>query len=339
MDTPPPPSPLVHVTRGDTVESLHYGHYAVAAPDGSIVEGSGDIHFVTYPRSALKPIQALQLITSGAADAYGLGDIHLSLACSSHWAEPFHVDAVSAWLTDLSCTEGDLICGQDYPYNEAAKEALLRQNVERSRVFHNCSGKHAGFLTTCRHLSHDIAGYDEFDHPIQIRYREDLSLVTGVDAGNYSWGIDGCALPAPALPLVDVAKSMARLACPETLPAPEAAAINRLSEAIATAPEYFWGTAAPCSDLAQVTHGRIIAKIGAEGYMAAMIRNRGLGIAIKVSDGTRRAVTVALFGVLQKMGLLTTLEQTALKNHIMPPVLNSRGTIIGDLRPSPETFS
>ena len=169
--------------------SLHYGHYTVATSDGSIVEGSGDIHFVTYPRSALKPIQALQLITSGAADAFGLGDTHLSLACSSHWAEPFHVDAVSAWLADLSCTEDDLICGRDYPLDEAAKESLLRQNVDRSRVFHNCSGKHAGFLTTCRHLSHDITGYDEFDHPIQIRYREDLSLVTGVDAGSYSWGM------------------------------------------------------------------------------------------------------------------------------------------------------
>ncbi len=338
MNNPLSPSPLVNVTRGDEIESLHYGHYAVAAPDGSIVEGSGDIHFVTYPRSALKPIQALQLITSGAADAYGLESTHLSLACSSHWAEPFHVDAVSAWLADLSCREDDLICGRDYPYDESAKEALLRQNVDRSRVFHNCSGKHAGFLTTCRHLSHDITGYDEFDHPSQIRYREDLSLTTGVDAGSYSWAIDGCALPAPALPMVDVARAMARLASPATLPPPEAGAITRLCDAIAAAPTYFWGTAAPCTDLAQITQGRIIAKIGAEGYMAAMIRDKGLGIAIKVSDGTRRAVTVALFGVLQKMGLLTASEQTALKKHIMPSVLNSRGAIVGDLRPSPETF-
>ncbi len=334
-----PPSPLVNVTRGDEIESLHYGHYTVASPDGSIVEGSGDIHLVSYPRSALKPIQALQLITSGAADAYGLEATHLSLACSSHWAEPFHVDAVSAWLDNLSCTEDDLICGQDYPYDEAAKQDLLRQNVKRSRLFHNCSGKHAGFLTTCRHLSHNIKEYDEFDHPSQVRYRQDLSLLTGTDADNYSWGIDGCALPAPALPMVDVARAMARLACPETLPAPEAGAINRLSEAITVAPEYFWGTAAPCTDLAKVTQGRIIAKIGAEGYMAAMIRDKGLGIAIKVSDGTRRAVTVALFGVLQKMGLLTASEQTALKNHITPHILNSRGTIVGYLQPSPETFT
>ncbi len=333
------PSPLVDLTRGNEIESLHYGHYVVATPNGSIVEGTGNIHFVTYPRSALKPIQAIQLITSGAADAYRLENTQLSLACSSHWAEPFHVEAVSAWLTNISCTEDDLICGRDYPYDEAAREALLRQNVDRSRIFHNCSGKHAGFLTTCRHLSYDMRGYDAFDHPSQVRYRDDLSLVTGVDSGNYSWGIDGCALPAPALPMIDVARAMARLASPEKLPAPEASAINRLSNAITAAPAYFWGTASPCTDLIKITQGRIIAKIGAEGYMAAMVRDAGLGISIKITDGTRRAVTVALFGVLKKMDLLTSAEQAALKHHMIPPVFNSRGTIVGELRPSLVTFN
>ena len=141
--TLPPPSPLVHVTRGDTVESLHYGHYA-GGTRWIDCGGQRRYPFRDYPRSALKPIQALQLITWGRPTPLGLETSTSALACSSHWAEPFHVDAVSAWPND-SCTEGDLICGQDYPYNEAAKEALLRAKCGRSRVFHRCSGKHAGF--------------------------------------------------------------------------------------------------------------------------------------------------------------------------------------------------
>lgn len=338
MSEPAPPVPLVDVTRGAATESIHYGHFVVAIPDGTITDGAGDPNFVTYPRSALKPIQALHLVESGAADAFRLEDKHLCLACSSHWAEPFHVDTVSAWLEDLSCEENDLVCGKDYPYDEDAKEALLRQNVDRSRIFHNCSGKHAGFLTTCRHLSYDIEGYDAFDHPSQKQYRENLCSLTGMDANGYNWGIDGCALPAPALPMNDVAHAMAKLSDPQGLPGDKGAAITRLCDAIAAAPEYFWGTGASCTELARVTEGRIIAKIGAEGYMAVIVRDKKLGISIKAVDGTRRAVIVALFGVLRKLQLLSREEQAALQRHITPPVLNSRGDAVGELRPSHETF-
>jgi len=332
------PIPLVDVTRGGEIESLHFGHFTVATPDGSIVDGAGDERFVTFPRSALKPIQALHLVESGAADAYRLEDKHLCLACSSHWAEPFHVDTVSAWLEDLSCSETDLICGEDYPLDEGAKEALLRQNVERSRIYHNCSGKHAGFLTTCRHLSYDIEGYDAFDHPNQIQYRENLSSLTGKDADTYAWGIDGCALPAPALPMNDVARAMAKLADPSSLAGNRGEAITRLCDAIAATPEYFWGTGASCTELARVTKGRIIAKIGAEGYMVVIVRDKKLGISIKATDGTRRAVVVALFGVLQKLDLLTQEEKAALQHHITAPIKNSVGDVVGNVRPSSETF-
>lgn len=332
------PSPLVEVTRGNVIESIHYGHYAVAVPDGSIVEGSGNVDFVTYPRSALKLIQALQLVESGAADAYRLKNQHLSLACSSHWAEAFHVEAICKWLNNLSCTEDDLLCGRDFPYDEVAKEELLRQNGDRRKLFHNCSGKHAGFLTTCRHLSYDIDCYDTFQHPSQVRYREDLSLLTQTNADQYPWGIDGCSLPAPALPMGDVARAMAKLTSSKKISDSKFDAINRLCSAVAEKPEYFWGTKAPCTELAQITRGRLIAKIGAEGYMAVIVRDKGLGISIKVSDGSRRAVIVALFGVLKKLGLLKPREQNALQHHIKTPLTNTKGKIVGGLQPSLETF-
>lgn len=325
------PAPLVEVTRNGVVESVHYGHVAVANYKGEILKGAGDVNTITYPRSAMKPIQALALIESGAAKAFNLDPKHICLACASHWGEPYHIETVRDWLIMIDCTEEDLTCGHDFPINVDEMEKILAGGGKRERIYHNCSGKHAGFLTLARHLGHDL-DYGNFDHPVQKTYRENLSILIDADADGLDWGIDGCTLPAPALPLGLMATAFARLSAPSVLDNAKKMAALTIFDAISQEPNYLWGTDGPGSDIVRLTRGRVIAKIGAEGYMAAADRQSGLGIALKISDGARRPVCVALIGVLEELGMLHDEEIKALDMHHRPPVANSGGEIVGELR-------
>ncbi|MCH7888955.1 MAG: asparaginase, partial [Proteobacteria bacterium] len=203
---------VAEVWRGAVVESVHFGVAAVANADGEIVHGWGDPSVVTYPRSALKPIQAIALVETGAHRAYRLEERHLALACASHLGEPMHVDLVERWLETLGLSEQALACGPDYPIDVDAAHALIRAGRDKSRLYHNCSGKHCGFLTVARHMGWDVAGYGERDHPAQRRYLDSLSELLGRDARALDFGVDSCTLPAAALSVGDAAVVMARFA-------------------------------------------------------------------------------------------------------------------------------
>ncbi len=136
---------LVEVTRGPLVESVHRGSVAVADRDGGSFFALGDLETPVYPRSSLKPIQALPLVESGAADAFGLSDAEIALACASHSGEPMHTERVAAWLARIGCGEKDLACGAHPSRYEPVAEAMLLRGEAPTRLHNNCSGKHAGF--------------------------------------------------------------------------------------------------------------------------------------------------------------------------------------------------
>src|SRR5215469_15581936 len=160
------PNPaLVEIMRGSLVESVHRGSIAVADTSGKIVFALGEIERPVYPRSSLKPIQALPLLESGAADAFGLGDEEIALACASHSGEPMHTDRVTAWLSRIGCQESDLACGPHPVRYEPVWEAMLKRGEQPTRIHNNCSGKHTGFLTVARHRHVPTAGYERREHP------------------------------------------------------------------------------------------------------------------------------------------------------------------------------
>jgi L-asparaginase II len=325
---------LVEVTRNGTVESRHFGAAVVCDFRGNTIESWGDMEQLVFPRSALKPMLAIQLVESGASDHYTLSDAELSLACSSHQGEKIHQDLVAAWLTRLGLTEAHLACGAVLPEDTESAHQLLASGQRGCRIHHNCSGKHSGFLTTALHLDLPLDGYHLYEHPLQQLSLDILSDLAGIDLKQYPMGIDGCGLPAPTMPLLQLGLATARFANPVDLSDTRAQAIYRLHDAITNEPLYIAGHGSVVSELNEVTQGAVLAKTGAEGVVTAALPKRGLGIAVKIADGSNRARSVALLAILDHLHALSDDEKHKLQAHISPTLVNSRGLAVGVIRPA-----
>lgn len=325
---------LVEVTRNTTVESRHFGAAIVCDYKGKIIESWGDANRLIFPRSALKPMLAIQLIESGASDHFALNDAELSLACSSHQGEPIHQTLVSSWLTRLGLTENHLACGAALPEHIESAHQLLTSGQQGCRIHHNCSGKHTGFLTTALHLGLPLDDYHLIEHPLQQLSLEILSDLADIDLKQYPMGIDGCGLPAPTMPLLQLALTAARFAKPVNLSDERAQAIYRLHQAITNEPLYIAGHGSVVSELNEATKGKVLAKTGAEGIIIAALPERGLGVAVKIADGSERARSVALLAILEHIGALSDEEKHKLQRHISPTIVNSRGLVVGEIRPA-----
>ncbi len=324
---------VAEVWRGSVVESVHFGVAAVANADGKIVHGWGDPAVVTFPRSALKPIQAVALVETGAHQEYGLDSRHIALACGSHRGEPFHADLIDEWLKRLGLGEQALACGPDFPGDPEAAHALIRAGRGKSRIYHNCSGKHCGFMTVARHMGWQVDGYNDLDHPAQQRYLEVLSDVLGRDAHTLAFGSDQCTLPCAALSVGDMAVAMARFAAARVSSADRKASILLIHEAMRGFPRYVSGTGQPNEDLIRATAGRVLVKTGAEGYLAAFVPASGLGIALKIADGNPRARIVVFLALLRELKLLDATAEKSLIGLFEVPVFNSVGETVGRIRP------
>ncbi len=326
---------LVEVTRGGWVESRHRGAAAVVDASGRILLAWGDVERPVYPRSAIKPLQALPLLETGAADRFGLGAAELALACASHRGEPLHLAVLQPWLARVGLSVGDLGCGSHSPGDPAAAAALIRAGDEPSALHNNCSGKHAGFLTTARHLGEPVLGYIGAAHPVQQRVLGALEAMTGLDLSRAPRGIDGCGIPVIGVPLTGLARAMARLADRTGLPTERASAAQRLLDAMATAPLMVSGTEGADTALLRIAGNVIRPKGGAEGVCCAALPQQGLGIALKIDDGGARAVYVALGGLLARLGLLDDGQRRALAELFRPTVRNVGGLVVGEVRPGP----
>ena len=322
---------LVEITRGDLVESVHRGSIAIADADGAIAFALGDVDTPVYPRSSLKPVQALPLLESGAAEAFGLSDEEVALACASHSGEPMHTTRVAAWLERIGCTANDLACGAHSVRYEPVWEAMVKRGEAPTRIHNNCSGKHTGFLTVARHWDVATAGYEKHDHPVQRAVAKALGELSGI-GGELPWGVDGCAAPNFALPLTGFARALAKLAAPAALPAPRASAAKRIVRAMTAHPELVSGTGRACAILMRAAKGRVAVKTGAEGFFAAMIPELGFGIALKIDDGAGRASETTMAAILDKFGLLG--DDKPAHDMLRAPVTNTRNTIVGERRPA-----
>lgn len=323
---------LVEVTRGGIVESVHRAAIAVADAHGRVVAEWGDADAPVFPRSAIKMIQALPLIESGAADAFSLSDEHFALACASHSGEPMHTGRVGAWLGAIGATDSDLRCGPHFPYGEPSRDAMIRAGERPLHIHNNCSGKHTGFLTVARHLGVPLSDYVDTSHPVQLAVMDALASVAGVPVGVWSIGIDGCSAPNFALPLSRWAYAMARLATGQGLPPSRARAAQRLSAATIAHPELMSGTDRACASFIRACEGRATVKTGAEGVYVAILPERGLGVALKVEDGASRASETLMAAMLVKLGMMDAQHPVA-QQYVDAPVKNWEGLVVGSRRP------
>ncbi len=324
---------LVNVIRGEYVESTHRGSAVVVHSDGEVLFEAGNPLVQIYARSCIKPVQALPMVLSGTADQLKLTPRELAICCASHNGEKMHTDTVQAMLDKAGLSADYLNCGSHPPYSTEAYEELLSQGKKPGTIHNNCSGKHAGMLLEAKHSGYDLEGYTDMDHPIQRKALEQLAELSGLDPTEIPAGQDGCGLPTYLLPLERLAYTYARLASPEGLGENMEAAIHRLTSAMVQYPEMVGGTGEFDTILMQETRGRVIGKIGAEGVFCMAVPERGLGIALKIDDGNRRAAYPAAMEILQQLRLLEPEEMNRLSGFHKPVQKNHRGEDVGSIEP------
>jgi L-asparaginase II len=327
---------LVEVLRGALVESRHRGAVAVVDADGAAVLALGDGTQPVYPRSAVKPIQALPLIESGAADRYGFGDEDIALACASHGGEPAHVAVAARMLARAGLDAGALECGAHWPSHQPSSQALARSAAAPSALHNNCSGKHAGFLCVACAAGADHRGYVGPGHPVQREVRAALESLAGVGLSEDQCGIDGCAIPTWAVPLTALAHAFARFGTGRGLGQSRAKAAARIRAAIAAQPYYVAGTGRFCTEIMMRFRARVLVKTGAEGVFCGALPEQGLGIALKCDDGATRAAEVAMAATIARFLPLSDEERAGLEPRLRPVLRNWNGTTVGGLRPSDE---
>ncbi len=323
---------LVEITRGPLVESRHRAAYALVDSEGRVLRSAGDIERPVYPRSAIKSLQALALVESGAAAAFGLSQTEIALACASHQGEAQHVEAVAAWLARIGMGEPDLACGPQLPGRPESVEALFSGGGRPCQLHNNCSGKHSGMLTLALHLKAPTRGYLKIHHAVQQRIIGILESMTSMDMGRAPTAIDGCGIPTIGLPLANWALAMARLGNPDDQPDGRQEACRIVREACAAAPFMLGGTGDFVSDAMAVLGTRALIKNGAEGVFCASFPELGLGLALKVDDGAARAAAVLMARILLSLGILGEAELEELAESWGRPVRNRAGLEVGEQR-------
>lgn len=349
--------PIFHLTRGETVESIHYGAVAVVDASGKLVAWHGDPDVTTYLRSSAKPFQAMPLLEHGGKQHYGLTQREIALTCASHSGTDEHVAVVRSIQAKTGVAESDLMCGTHPPYHKATADALRARGEAPTPNRHNCSGKHTGMLAYARLLGYlpgpNSLPYIDPSHLVQQDILRTFAEMCDLSPAQVKVGIDGCSAPNFAVPLRNAALAVARLCDPSRLLEARAAICHEISAAMLAYPDMIGGPDSFDTLLMQAVPGRLICKGGAEGYQVfglmpgtLGVGSPALGVAFKISDGdlkghnrpvedprgrVRPAVALEL---LRQMGVTGLIENQILSEYGPSfPVDNWRKIVVGIAEP------
>lgn len=333
--------PLVELTRGGIVESIHLGALAAVDSDGILLAAFGNSDMVSFPRSSMKPFQALPLVENGGMEAFGLTDEELAIICASHAGTNEHVRVLKSIHQKVGLQLSDLQCGVHWPIDKetAFQMRLLGETPDSYR--HNCSGKHSGMLTQAKLLEQSLDDYLTPVHLVQQNIRRAVSSMCGIHRDDMIFGVDGCSAPVYAMPLSSFAWAIARLVDPVNLDEERQIACQRITSAMIAYPEMVAGPGQLDSVLMQVMSGKVIAKGGAEGYQligvmpgAIAENSKGIGIAFKIADGdpSRRATQRVVVEMLKALGFEAEMASEAFASFNQPILRNFRGIEIGNIR-------
>jgi len=314
---------MVEVTRSGEIESFHQGVAALVNSSGEILKEWGDSSKLIYPRSALKPIQSLNLYKDGIADLLNISDEYIALTTASHHSESFHQKMIIDWLEKINLNEENLCCGPDWPRNLEDKfEVKINSKIKR-RIFHNCSGKHCGHLAVSKYRDLPIENYNQNNHTIQ---KELISLIENLSKYKIKKiGIDGCTLPNPLIPIKKFAYAMAQIADYNKLNENSDIA-KRIFESCTKFPELTGGTNSINCALTKLSKGKIFFKNGAEGVFVAIIPEKKAALVVKIDDGASRAAEVAIAGLISELNII---DEEKLQKFKKSPVKNSADQTIG----------
>ncbi|HWL37962.1 MAG TPA: asparaginase [Frankiaceae bacterium] len=317
---------VAEVVRSGFVESRHSGSVVALRPDGSVAFAVGDVDVPIYPRSSNKPMQAAGVLRLGIAEKYGLDDTHVAVATASHSGEPMHIEVVRDLLSRAGVAESELATPPDFPIDVEAMHAVVQHGGGKTRIQHNCSGKHASFLAACAAQGWPTDGYRDPAHPLQVHLRAVVEELSGEPVAGI--GVDGCGAPIFALTLVGLARAFGRIAT-----AAEGSPEALVAQAIRNQPLLMGGTGRDVSRLVAAVPG-IIAKDGAEGVYAAALPD-GTAVALKIDDGTQRARPPVMVAALRALGV--TGDEGELDAIASPEVLGG-GVRVGEVRAVPGLF-
>jgi L-asparaginase II len=292
---------LVDLTRGALVESRHAGAIAVVRATGEVVAAVGDIAAPIYPRSAIKPLQAIACLESGAADRFGFGPREIALASASHSGTADHAELAASMLRRAGLTLQALGCGVHDPLDAATTRELIRAGMAPSALNHNCSGKHAAMLATAVHMGEPADGYWRPDHPVQVRIARVLAEMTGATLAPDVCGIDGCSVPNWAIPLSGLAQAFARFTTWHDIGADRAVVCRRIAEACWAHPGLVAGPGRLDTEVMTRLPRLVLTKGGAEGAYCGAFPELGLGFALKIDDGAKRAAETAAVAVISRV--------------------------------------
>jgi L-asparaginase II len=333
--------PILEVTRGGVVESIHYGAFVVADSHGGILQSWGSVDVVTFLRSSAKPFQAIPLIEAGGVEQFGFSEKQLALMCASHTGSDEHVAIAKSIQELIGATEEMLVCGTHPPSDKEAEYRLIQEGSRPTPNRHNCSGKHSGMLALAILTGESVEGYSEPGHPIQQKIMATFSEMFDLPTENIGIGIDGCSVPTFAVPLHAAATAFARLADPTTFSGERQRACRIVWKAMTNYPEVVGGGGRFDTQVMQVFNGSLLSKGGAEGYQGIAIApgaiapdSPALGIALKISDGDQgsRARGFLSVSILRDLGLIEREVPALLSDFGSPNVKNWRKLDVGELR-------
>ncbi|MDF1544243.1 MAG: asparaginase [bacterium] len=321
------------VYRGDGIEAMHYASIAVVNSEGKLTHYLGNPELVTMARSSIKPFQLLPLITSGAAERFAFQPKQLAIMCGSHSGTNDHKALVKFNLDAIRCSVSDLKCGAHRPIFMEDAGTYPEKGEDQDPLRHNCSGKHSGFLALAKHLDVDPAEYLNSDSEGQKLVRQAIADYCEVDADRMQHGVDGCSAPNFSLPICKLANAFRKLASGEGADDSTKAAISRIRGAICAFPEMVSGEGRFDLDLMRSFPDNIVCKVGGEAIEAIGLSDPRIGIAIKVHDGSFRALGAICVEALQQLGIVNYLSYFPhLKRHAEPEVKNSAGLITGSIK-------
>jgi L-asparaginase II len=321
----------VDIGRGGWAESRHEVHAVLCSPDGSIITSWGDPDFSTIPRSAIKPFQSVPLIETGTADAGFFAPELIALSSASHGASERHLAWLDGLMHQLKVTDDALECGAHAPYDQAAADALIKAGREPCRIHNNCSGQHLGFIATALHQREDYHGYTSPDHPVQRRAIAVIEEMSGCAIDPSTHAIDGCNAPTFPMPLHGLATAAARLARPDALPADRRETLDRIFAACVAFPELVAGEGRLDTLMMRAMSGAGLTKIGAEGVVIGALRGLGIGFALKVADGAKRAGDAAAARLLLELGAIPASNSALVQSWAAPIIHSAAGTEVGQI--------
>ncbi|MFB8377677.1 asparaginase [Paenibacillus taichungensis] len=319
---------LIKEYRAGVMECAHYGHISITDENGNVVYSAGDPHFRAFTRSSAKPFQAIPGIRAGIAGHYGLTAQEIAIMSSSHRSEPMHIQVLEQIESKIGLGEECLICAPSYPLNEESRNQWLRDQGEKRRILHNCSGKHLGILAYTQMKQADLGSYAEPEHPVQREILETMAYMAGIEQKEIKLGTDGCGFPVFSLPLSALSNAYLKLACPDLIEDPSTrSAVETITGAMNEYPLMVGGTQRVDSVLLE--DGNIVAKGGFKGVFGFALKKERLGITFKVLDGSEEEWAYIAQSILEQIGYSNrkTIERLA---EVYPPdIRNDAGKVVG----------